>query len=222
MEQFMVIGLGNFGFNVACALSKAGRDVIAVDANCRRVDEISDKVRKAVTADASDKKAMADLISSNKVDVAIVSLGNNLEASVLATVFLREKKVKKIITKASNADQSTVFQAIGASEVIFPEQEIAEKLALRLVKPNFIDYIPMAEDYGIMEVAVPDEFVGKTLAELKLRNKYGVEIIAIKNILSNSFVMIPKADYRFEPDTVMIIVGKNEDIENVRATRREI
>ncbi|MBN1870486.1 MAG: TrkA family potassium uptake protein [Candidatus Omnitrophica bacterium] len=217
MEQFMVIGLGNFGFNVACALSKAGKQVIAVDANGRRVEEISDKVRKAVTADVRDKKAISELISSNKIDVAIVSLGNSFEASILVTIYLKEMNVGKIIAKASNEDQWTALHAIGASEVIFPEQEVADKLALRLVKPNFIDYIPMAEDYGIMEVAVPDEFVGKTLMELQLRNRFDVEIIAIKNVLTNNLVMIPKADYKFELDTVMVIVGRNEDIERVRS-----
>ena len=216
MEQYMVIGLGNFGYHVACALAEAGKQVIAVDANSKRVEEIGDKVRKAVTADVRDKKAISDIISSNKIDVAIVSLGNNLESSVLATVFLKEMKVEKIITKASNDDQSTVLHAIGATEVIFPEQEVALKLALRLVKPNFIDYIPMAEEYGIIEVAVPDDFVGKTLAELKLRNKYNVEIIAVKNVLSGKLVMVPKADYKFELDTAMVMVGKNEDIEKVK------
>lgn len=217
MEQFMVIGLGNFGFNVALALAKAGKQVIAVDANSRRVEEISDKVRKAVTADVRDKKAIAELISSNKIDAAIVSLGSSFEASILVTIYLKEMNVGKIIAKASNEDQWTALHAIGASEVIFPEQEMADKLALRLVKPNFIDYIPMAEDYGIMEVAVPDEFVGKTLMELQLRNKYDVEIIAIKNVLTNNLVMIPKADHKFELDTVMVIVGRNENIEKVKS-----
>ncbi len=216
MEQYMVIGLGNFGYHVACALAKAGKLVIAVDANSRRVEEIGDKVRKAVTADVRDKKAIFDIILSNKIDVAIVSLGDNLEASVLATVFLKEMEVERIITKASNDDQSTVLHAIGASEVVFPEQEVALKLALRLVKPNFIDYIPMAEDYGIIEVAVPDEFVGKTLAELKLRNKYNVEVIAIKNVLGDELVIVPHADYEFEPDTAMVMAGKNEDIEKIK------
>lgn len=216
MEQFMIIGLGNFGFNVACALSEAGKQVVAIDADSRRVEKISGKVRKAVAADVRDKKSISELISANKINVAVIALGNHLEASVLATVFLKEIKVEKIITTAFSEDQSTILYALGANEVIFPEKEMAQKLALQLVKPNFIDYIPLAEEYGIIEMAVPDEFFGKTLMELKLRNKYNVEIIAIKNVLSGKFIMIPKADYKFELDTVMIMVGKNEDIEKVK------
>lgn len=216
MEQFMVIGLGNFGFNVASALSKAGKQVIAVDLNSKKAEEISDKVRKAVTVDIRDKKALSELISSNKVDVAIVSLGNRLEASILATVYLKELEVGRIIAKASNEDHGTILRAVGANEVIFPEQEMAHKLAMRLVSPNFIDYIPMAEEYGIIELAVPDEFIGKTLIELQLRNKYNVEVIAIKNVISNKFIIVPGGNYKIEPDTVMVIVGKSEDIKKIK------
>lgn len=216
MEQFMVIGLGNFGYNIADILSKAGKQVIAVDANSQKVEDIRDKVKKAVTADIRNKKSLSELISSSKVDVVIVSLGNKLEASILATVYLKEMKIEKIIAKASNEDHATVLKAVGANEVIFPEQEMAQKLAMRLLKPNFIDYIPMAEEYGIIELAVPDEFVGKTLIELQLRNKYHIEVIAVKNVMNNKFIVVPAGDYRIEPDTAMVIVGKNEDIEKIK------
>lgn len=216
MEQFMVIGLGNFGYNIADILSKAGKQVIAVDANGQKVEDIRDKVKKAVTADIRNKKSLSELISSSKVDVVIVSLGNKLEASILATVYLKEMKIEKIIAKASNEDHATVLKAVGANEVIFPEQEMAQKLAMRLLKPNFIDYIPMAEEYGIIELAVPDEFVGKTLIELQLRNKYHIEVIAVKNVMNNKFIVVPAGDYRIEPDTAMVIVGKNEDIEKIK------
>ncbi|PIQ89919.1 MAG: potassium transporter TrkA [Candidatus Omnitrophica bacterium CG11_big_fil_rev_8_21_14_0_20_42_13] len=216
MEQFMVIGLGNFGFNVASALSEAGKQVIAVDVNSKKAEEISDKVRKAVTADIRDRKALAELVSANKIDAAIISLGNRLEASILATVYLKELKVARIIAKASNEDHGTILQAVGANEVIFPEREIANKLARRLVKPNLIDYIPMAEEYGIVELCVPDDFIGKTLMELQLRNKYRVEVIAIKNVLSDKFTIVPGGNYKIEPDTVMVIVGKNEYIEKIK------
>ena len=212
----MVIGLGNFGYNAAYALAKAGKEVIAIDSNSGRVEEIGDKVRKAATVDVRNKKAISELISLNNIDVAIVSLGDNLEASILAIMYLKEMKIERIIAKASNEDQSNVFHALGVDEVIFPEQEVAQKLALRLVKPNFIDYLPMAEDYGIIEYEVPAEFVGKTLAELNLRNKYNIEIIAVKNIMSGNLSMLPRADYTFEPDMVIIMIGRNEDIEKFK------
>jgi len=217
MEQYLIVGLGNFGFNVAAALADAGGAVIAVDANSKRVEDISDKVRKAVTADIRDKKAISELISTNSIDVAIVSLGTKLEASILATVYLKELKVGKIIAKASNEDHAAILQAVGADEVIFPEQEIARKLAMRLIKPNFIDYIPLAEEYGVIELAVPDEFVGKTLIELQLRNKYHVEVIAIKNVMNNKCIIVPSGNHKIEPDTAMIIVGKSEDLEKVKS-----
>lgn len=216
MEQYLIVGLGNFGLNVATALADAGGEVIAVDANSKRVEDISEKVRKAVTADIRDKKAISELISTNNIDVAIVSLGTKLEASILATVYLKELKVGKIIAKASNEDHAAILQAVGADEVIFPEQEVARKLAMRLLKPNFIDYIPLAEEYGVIEFAVPDEFVGKTLIELQLRSKYHVEVIAIKNVMNNKCIIVPNGNYKIEPDTAMIIVGKSEDLERIK------
>ncbi len=216
MKQFMVIGLGNFGFNVASALSKAGKQVIAADVSSKRIEEIGDKVRKAVTVDIRDKKALSELVSSNSIDVAIISLGNRLEASILSTVYLKELKIERIIAKASSSDHGAILKAVGASDVIFPEQEVANKLALRLIKPNLIDYIPMAEEYGIVEIATPDKFVGKTLIELQLRNKYKVEVIAIKNVMNDEFSIVPGGDYKIEPDTVMVIVGRNEDVEKIR------
>lgn len=217
MEQFMVIGLGSFGWNVANDLARAGKQVIAVDVDHKRVEDIGDKVTKASMADVRDKKSVTDIISANKIDVAVVSLGNRVEASILVTLYLKEEKVSRIIAKASNEDHAAILRAVGADEIIFPEKEIAQKLVTRLLTPNFIDYIPMAEDYGIVELEVPDEFIGKTLSELRLRNKHHVEVIAIKNILTNKLTMLPGAEYKIEPDTVMIIVGKNEDINKIRA-----
>lgn len=216
MDQFMVIGLGNFGMNVAANLSKAGKQIIVIDADEKRIDDISDEVTKATVADVRDKKSVTDIISSYKIDVAIISLGNRIEASILATVYLKELKVKKIIAKASNEYHAAILKAVGADEIIFPEKEMALKLVNRLLTPNFIDYIPMAEDYGIIELEVSDDIIGKTLAELRLRNKYQIEIIAMKNVLSGRLTMVPSGNYRIEPDTVMVVVGKNDDLKKMR------
>jgi trk system potassium uptake protein TrkA len=216
MEQFMVIGLGNFGFNIADNLSKAGRQVIAVDTNSQKVEEIKDKVKKAVIVDVCNKKSLSEVISSSKADVVIVCLGNKLEASILATLYLKEMKIEKIIAKASSKDHAIILKTVGADEVVFPKQEMAKKLTKRLLKPNLIDYIPMAEEYSIFELDVPDEFVGKTLSELELRNKYHIEVIVVKNIMNNNFIHVPAGDYRFEPDTAMVVIGKDEDIEKIK------
>ena len=211
MKQFVVIGLGNFGFNVAIALSELGNQVLAIDLNSKKVEKIKDMVTEAVISDSRDKEVLSEYIS-NDVDAVIVSMGDNIEASTLTVLYLKDLKVKTIIAKAKNDDHGKILQSVGATEIVYPEKAEAARLAERLVTPNLIDRIPLAPEYGIAELASPDAFIGKTLAELQLRTKCNIEIIAIKNVLLNTFHLIPKGDFRISADSALIIIGKKTDI----------
>ena len=212
MKQFVVIGLGNFGYNVAVRLAQIGHEVMAIDSSEERIDDIKDHVTQAVVADSKDKDALADLVT-NAMSAAVVSLGDNIEASVLCVLYLKEIGVKRIIGKAASVDHGKILEAIGTSEVIYPERDAAVRLAEKLNAPtSVLDYIELSPDYGIVDVATPDDFVGKTLKMLHLPKEHGVLVIAVRNMLKNDIQIMPSADYKFEPDSVITVIGKYENL----------
>jgi trk system potassium uptake protein TrkA len=215
MGQFVIIGLGNFGYHVAVSLFEQNNEVLAIDANSKKIEQIKDKVTQAIAANVKEKDVLSEFINSD-IDAAVVSLGDSIEASILATLYLKELGVKKIIVKAINDDHGQILKLIGAMEVIYPEKEEAVRLAQRLTVPNLIENIPLAPEYSIMEIAVPDEFIGKSLKELRLRSKYNVEVIAIKDVMHDILVFIPGADVKIKPDNVLIVIGKEVDINKLR------
>ena len=215
MKHFVVIGLGKFGEEVASELTALGNEVLAMDADKKRIDEIKDQATTAVIGDARDKAVLGEFVSPD-VDAAILNLGDNLEANALATLNLVQLGVRRIVAKAENASFDQVLQAIGATELVYPEQEGARLLARRLHTPNLIDHIPLAPDYDIVELAVPEEFIGRTMAELGIRSRYGVVVIAVKDMLTGAFRLIPEADYQFGPDSAMIIIGKKTRIDKLK------
>lgn len=212
MKQFVVIGLGNFGHNVAARLAQIGHEVMAIDASEERIDDIKDHVTHAVVADAKDKDALSDLIT-NAMSAAVVSLGDNIEASVLCVLYLKEIGVKRIIGKATSVDHGKILEAIGTSEVIYPERDAAIRLAEKLNAPtSVLDYIELSPEYGIVDIATPDDFVGKTLKQLHLPKEHGVLVIAVRTVLKNSIQIMPDAEYKFEPDSVITVIGRYDDL----------
>jgi len=215
MKHFVVIGLGNFGYNLALALVESRNEVTVIDGSEKKIQEIKDHVAHAVVADARDKKVLAEFVDKDS-DAVIVGLGDDIAASILVVLHLKEHGIKNIIAKAVNKNHGKILEAIGARDVIQPEKDVAIRLAKMLTVKNLIEHIPMATDYSILEVAVPDSYVGKTLGELKLRNRYNVEVIAVKNVLLDTFNLIPKADFKITADSAFIIIGKTSDIENLK------
>jgi len=190
MRKFVVIGLGNFGFYLAKSLFDEGKEVIGVDLNKERVQRLKDVCSYAVAGDAIDKSVL-ESIGIERDDVVIVSLGTNISASVLVTLYLRDLHVEKIYVKIVSEDHGRALEKIGATEVIFPERDLAKKLAKTLVSPNLIDYIPLSEEYNVVEIAPPREFIGKSLAELSLRNRYNINIIGVREVVPEKITMNP-------------------------------
>lgn len=215
MGQYVVIGLGNFGFNVAVSLAEKGHEVLALDSDPKRIEKIKDLVTEAVIADAREMQILDEFVDP-KVDGVIVNLGDTIESSALATLHLKEMGVKHIIVKAVEEIHGTILSKIGASEIINPEKDSAERLAEKLTSPNLIENIPLMSDYSIVEIAIPDKFVGKSLKELQLRTKYNIEVVAIKDVLLDKLIMIPSADYKFSPDNILLVLGKKEDFEVIK------
>jgi trk system potassium uptake protein TrkA len=215
MKRVVVIGLGIFGSQLARQLYESGLDVIAVDKNKDVVQRIKDYSTKAVVADASEKEIL-ESIGVAADDVVVISFGEDLSASTLLTLHLKELKVKNIIVKVPNEDYKRILLKVGASEAIIPEREMANKVARGIISPNVLEYLPISEDYTIVELAPPTAFIGKTLAELDLRKKYNLQVIAIRDVLTSKMQLVPRASSIIKDSDVMVIIGKEEDIRKVK------
>lgn len=212
-RQFAVIGLGRFGSAMATTLSQLGQDVIGVDGDAEKVRQLADTVTQAVELDAIDEKALRSVGIQN-VDVAIVSIGENIESSLLVVMLLRELGVKSIVAKAVTPLHGRILEMLGVSRVIFPEREMAARIAHGLVMPNVIDYIELSRDFSIVEMPAPDMFVGSTLKQIDLRRKYGLTLIAIKRRPSPDAPEVtnisPSADETIQAGDVLSLLGSNE------------
>lgn len=215
MGYFIVIGLDNFGYNMALALSRRGHKVSVIDNKESRVQNIKDNVTKAIAISFSDARDFDKLVS-NAVDAVIVSMGEDIPTSVLTVLHLKELGIDNIIAKAVSASHEQILQLVGATETILPDRNAADGMAVKLTSKNLVEHIPLAEDYSIVEIAIPDSFVGKTLGQLNIRKKYNIEVIAIKNVILDKFYLIPNADFKIGPDCAMIAIGKNTDTEKVK------
>ena len=215
MKRVVVIGLGIFGFNIAKDLYENGFEVVAIDKNKEIVQKIRDLSTKAVLADGTDKEVM-ESIGIQEDDVVIVSFGEDLAAATLITLHLKEMKIKHIIVKAPNEDHKHVLEKVGATEVVIPEKEMADKIAKSLISPNVLDYIPLSEDYTICELVPPSGFMGKTIGELHLRSRFHIEVIAVREMLPERLQMVPRADFIIKDTDVLVVIGKEKDIQKIK------
>ena len=224
MKRVAVLGLGNFGSHLALSLARKGAEVLAIDIDEQAVLNIKDSVTQAVVANASDKKALLSL-DIEKFDTVVVSLGEKVDASILIALFLKKVGVKEILVKAISEDHVEALRNVGATTVVFPERDIAEKVADSLITPNMIDFIPVTDGQSIVEMKPPLETVGKTLAELKLRNRFGIHVLAVRipepwedetSGRKSGNIEIPDADFRIRENQVLIIMGENKNIEKFR------
>ncbi|MEK7399517.1 MAG: TrkA family potassium uptake protein, partial [Candidatus Poribacteria bacterium] len=181
----------------------------------KKIDQIKDKVTHAVIADATDKEVLREFVKSS-IDAVIVGLGDNMEANILTTLHLKDLKTRRIIAKAMSEDHEKILRAIGVTDIVYPERDVAIRLAKVLTDPNLIEYIPLAPEYSIATIASPDKFIGKTLKELQLRNGYNIEVIAVKDVLSDSFHLIPGADFKIPPDSALLVIGEKTSVDKLR------
>lgn len=211
-KQYAVIGLGRFGTAVARTLYEAGNDVLAIDKDSEAVQEISDYVTHSVVMDATDESALANLGIRN-FDVAVVAIGGNIQSSILATLLIKEAGVKYIVAKGNNELHAKVLYKTGADKVILPERDMGVRVAHNIVSSNILDYIELASDYSIMEIEALEKWVGKTLKELDIRKKYGINIIAIKT--KDEINVSPSPDLKIAERDILIAIGKDKNLEKL-------
>ncbi len=213
MKQFVVIGLGRFGYNLAVSLAALKNEVLAIDIDNKKVESIKDYVSEAIIADALDFRTLKEFID-DKVDTVIVATASDVGTSTLLVLYLKELGVKRIVGKVKNEDHAKILNALKISEVIYPERDIASRLAENLTLNNLIAHIPLAPEYSMVEIVTPENFVGKTLKELDLRKKYGYSVIGIKDVLRDTIDVNPSPDSKLPPDSLMLVVCKTEDFIN--------
>lgn len=214
-KQFGVIGLGRFGAATATTLAELGHDVIGIDSDEQRVHALSDVVSHALQLDATDERALR-AAGIQDVDVAVVSIGENIESSLLVVMLLRELGIRTIVAKAVAPLHGRILEKLEVSRVIFPEREMAIRLAHSLAMPNALDYIELSRDFSIVELPAPAAFVGRTLRELELRPKFGLTLVAIKRKADGSEEVMtniaPSADERIRSGDVLAVLGNNTSL----------
>jgi len=200
---------------VAKTLYQEGHDVLGIDKDKEKVQRVKEFVTQALMIDAVNKENLKTL-DLGKMDAVIVSTGEMISHSILITLYLKELGVEKILVKAVNEDHGNVLEKIGAAETIFPERDTAIKLAKNLSTPNIIDYLSLAEDYVIVEWAPTKEVIGKSLAQSRLRTKYNIQVMAVREVLPGRTIFAPSADFVIKDSDIIIILGRQKDIEKLK------
>ncbi len=214
MKSYVVIGLGRFGAELATRLYACGEEVMAIDTNGQLVDKIADRVTRAVAADARDIDVLEKLGVEN-FDRAVVAVGSDLASSSLITMNLKSLNVPFILCKAHDDTYRAILEKLGADRVIIPEREVADKLALGLTHAGIMEYIELSQEFGVVEMEPIPEWVGKTIREMELRTRYGLNVIAVRNH-ENAIKIPPDIDTPIEADVIMVMLGKYEMFENLK------
>ncbi|WP_066061641.1 potassium channel family protein [Neobacillus soli] len=209
-NQYAVIGLGRFGISIASKLFDSGQEVLGIDVNEERVDESHPFVTHALIADSTDAEALKS-IGIRNFDTVIVAIGNDIQASILSVLLLKELGVKKVIAKAINKLHGQVLRKVGADWVVHPERDMGIRVAHQLLSPNVLNFIEISKDYSVEEVKIPDRMMEKTLRELDLRAKFNLSVIAIRQ--DDDINISPSPDEKIGYGDVLVVIGKNRDLE---------
>lgn len=223
MRNVAVIGLGKFGSTVARELTELGARVIAIDEQKERVEEIKDSVAYAVSLNSTDRSAL-ESVAIREVDVAVVCIGEDVEANLLTTLLLKKMGVKKIWARAITELQLEILKAMEVDDIINLEEEMGRMIAQTLASATLGRFIPLSEGHSIAEIKIPDSYIGKTLRQINPREKYRVNVVALKKFIpaiddtgertmEEIIDNVPSSDEKLEDDTVLLVAGANRDIE---------
>jgi len=213
MKQFVVIGLGRFGTSVAKTLACKYYDVLAIDINEEKVQKISDEVTHAVQLDATNNRAL-DNLGVNNFDVAVVSIGGDIHANILTTLILKELGVKEVVAKAQDSLHGRILTKLGADRVVYPEHDMGTRIANHLVSAQILDYIELAPNYSVIEIKASERMYGRSLLNLSLRSRYGVNVVAIKR--GKKIDISPQAETKIKEKDTLIVIGSNDSLEDLK------
>ena len=212
MKNYVVIGCGRFGSSVAKTLYSLGHEVLAIDKNEEKIQNIAEQVTHAVEADCTDENVLKSLGIRN-FDVAVISIGSDIQSSIMATLICKELGVQYVLYKAQNELQAKVLYKIGADRVVFPERDMGIRVAHNLVSQNVLEYIELDPHYSIAEILATSKWIGKTIGQLDLRANYGITVMAVKQGININ--ISPEADDVLKAGDILVVIGKNEQINKV-------
>lgn len=213
-QRFVVIGLGHFGSWAARALYAQGHEVVAIEKQEKLVDRHGHDLSRAVAGDATAPGLLEEL-GAGDADAAIISTGGDLAASILATQALNDLGLEEIYVKVTSREAARAVETLGVRETIFPEREVADRLAHRIVSATVLDYMPLTDHHSVQEIAVPDAWLGHTLRELSLPRKHGIQVVGIYDLLTETMEVVPDPDEPLKESDVAIVAGHDEDIAEV-------
>ena len=212
-KQFAVFGLGSFGKSVALTLQSFGCDVIAVDNCYEKIQDIADSVSYAMCGDVTEPEFMKT-IGARNLDGAVIAVSENLEAAIMATMISKEMGISYVLVKAMDELQGKILEKVGADSIVYPEIDMGERVAKKLISTEFIDWIELSPDYCLTEKLLPKQWEGKSLAELRVREKYGINVIGILKEDKMDMALDPSKP--LQPDDMLFIIGKNSDLERFK------
>ena len=216
-KQYAVLGLGSFGESVALTLENMGCDVLVMDDSYEKIQDISDKVSYAMKADVADPDALQALGGKN-LDGVVVAVSENLEAGIMATMLCKEMGIPLVVAKAKNKLQGAILQRVGADRIVYPEIEMGSRVAKSLVSREFMDWIELSNDYSMVEIAVPDKWVGRTLVDINVRERLGINVVGI--------IVNGKIDVTLDPQKplpeggILIVIGANDVLEKFDSKKK--
>ena len=215
MAQIAVIGISSFGYYLARKLAELGSEVLVVDCDEEKVDTIKAYVTKAVVADATDKRTLKQLGLSN-MDAVVLSMGSQMESSIISALHLKEMEVKKIVAKSLSEDHSKILELLKVDRIVFPERDMGERMATSLQGRNIADYLPLGSGISIVEMVPTEEMIGKTLTELEFRSRYKAQVMAIKKKEPEEDTFIPEPSTKIKRGHLLFVLGKDDDLERFR------
>ncbi len=214
-KQIVVVGLGRFGTSLVRTLVEAGHEVLALDKDLRKVEDASDFATQAAQVDATDEEALREMGVRN-FDIAVVAIGADLKSSILVTLLLKRAGVKMVVSKAQDDLHGEILGRVGADRVVYPERETGIRVAHSLMTPSLVDYLEVMPGYGIAKLVAPPDFVGRELAEIDLKGRFGVTTLALRR--GNEIILNPIRSEVVGRDNVLIIAGKDEQLEAMRTS----
>ncbi len=216
MKRFVVVGLGNFGFALCQRLATMGHEVIAIDLDGQVVDRIGALITRAAVADATDVDVLRKLGAEN-ADAGVVSTGDDITASILSSMALQDLKIREIYVKVISSDHARVMERLGVTETVFPERDTALALATKICGNAVLNYFKLGTNFSIQEIGVPASWDGKTIAELDVRKQFGINIVAIHDILTDKFIPTPGPDYYLKDSETLLVAGDELELKRIAA-----
>ena len=211
MQRFVVIGLGNFGTSAAEALHAARHDVLAIDVNEAAVDRIAPFVGRAVVTDGRSAKAL-ERVGARGANAGVVSTGDDITASILAAMALRDLGVQEVYAKVISIEHGRVMSKLGVTETIFPERESGQRLATRIGSRAILNYVRLGTGFGVQEMAVPEGWLGQSLRQLQLPTRYRISVLALHNVLTDEIIPVPNPDAPLKESDTLLVAGTDTDL----------